>query len=280
MARVVTMVLAGALLAACANTVPHPEVQRAKRDYQAALDDPLIDRKDSLQLLEAEKDIQRAEAANREKDELGVTHYVYLADMRIRIARLTAETKAANARAAELARERPSLRLEARTAEADVATARALAAEETARTATQRAQRAERELEELETRQTERGHALTLGGVHFDFNKTALKPEATRKLSMLAGFLIANPDRAVLVEGYADVVGSDPANAIVSRGRADSVKRYLVANGVAADRIAVAAHGASDPLQSNESTEGRDLNRRAQITILPPGVSAADVAAE
>ena len=276
MARVACVFLAAVFLVACAGTKPHPEVLRAKRDYQAALEDPLIDRKDSLQLLEAEKDIARAEAANRDKDELGVTHFVYMADMRIRIARLTAETKSANAEASALARERPSLRLEARTAEADVATERAIAAEDTARTATRRAEDAERQLGEMEARQTERGYALTLGGVHFDFNKTALKPEATRKLSMLAGFLIANPDRSVLVEGYADEVGSDPANAIVSRGRADSVKRYLVANGVAADRIAVEAHGAADPLQSNESSEGRDLNRRAQVTILPPGVSAGD----
>jgi outer membrane protein OmpA-like peptidoglycan-associated protein len=278
MARIVSVALVAAFLVACASTKPHPEVLRVKREYQAALDDPQIDRKDSLQLLEAEKDIAHAEAANRDKDELGVTHYVYLADMRIRIARLTAETKAANAQAAALAKERPSLRLEARTAEADVATERAAAAEATAVSATRRAEEAERQLNDMEARQTERGYALALGGVHFDFNKTALKPEATRKLSMLAGFLIANPDRDVLVEGFADEVGSDPANEIVSRGRADSVKRYLVANGVGADRIAVKAYGAADPLQSNESVEGRDLNRRAQITILPPGASAADAA--
>jgi outer membrane protein OmpA-like peptidoglycan-associated protein len=278
MARIVSVALVAAFLVACASTKPHPEVLRVKREYQAALDDPQIDRKDSLQLLEAEKDIAHAEAANRDKDELGVTHYVYLADMRIRIARLTAETKAANAKAAALAKERPSLRLEARTAEADVATERAAAAEATAVSATRRAEEAERQLNDMEARQTERGYALALGGVHFDFNKTALKPEATRKLSMLAGFLIANPDRDVLVEGFADEVGSDPANEIVSRGRADSVKRYLVANGVGADRIAVKAYGAADPLQSNESVEGRDLNRRAQITILPPGASAADAA--
>jgi outer membrane protein OmpA-like peptidoglycan-associated protein len=278
MARIVSVALVAAFLVACASTKPHPEVLRVKQDYQAALDDPQIDRKDSLQLLEAEKDIAHAEAANRDKDELGVTHYVYLADMRIRIARLTAETKAANAKAAALAQERPSLRLEARTAEADVATERAAAAEATAVSATRRAEEAERQLNDMEARQTERGYALALGGVHFDFNKTALKPEATRKLSMLAGFLIANPDRDVLVEGFADEVGSDPANEIVSRGRADSVKRYLVANGVGADRIAVKAYGAADPLQSNESVEGRDLNRRAQITILPPGASAADAA--
>jgi outer membrane protein OmpA-like peptidoglycan-associated protein len=272
-------ILAGALAVAvvatgCANTRPHPEIQRVKREYQMALEDPLVDRKDSIQLLEAEKDIKAAEAANRDKDFEAVTHHTYVADTRIRIARLTAETKAANRKAAELARQRPELRLEARTAEADVATARARQAEQEARMAQDKARKLESQLDEMEARQSERGHVLTLGGVSFDFNDSELKPEATRKLSLLAGFLIANPDRNVLVEAYGDAVGTAEANELVSRARAQSVRRYLVANGVASERIATEAHGKEDPLASNQGVEGRAMNRRAQITILPPGVAA------
>ncbi len=251
------------LALACANTKPNPEIERVKRSYNAALEDPLIDVKNSLQLLEAEKDIQAAEQANRDRDETLVAHYTYLADTRIRIAHLTAETQAANRKARELAQQRPSLRLEARTAEADVATATALKYEAQAR-----------ELDELEARQTERGDVLALGGVHFDFNQTELKPEATRKLSRLAGFLIANPNRDVLVEGYADAIGPESANETVSRERAEAVERYLVANGVNPARITTRWHGSLGPVEANSSADGRTMNRRAQVTVLPPNVAA------
>ena len=233
---------------ACANTTPHPDVVRVKREYNDVLDDPRIDAKNSIQLLEASKEIKAAEEANRSKEEAIVTHNVYMAETRIRIARLNAETKLANQQAqAEMTK------------------------------VGKRARELEKELADLEARQTERGAVLALGGVHFDFNDTELKPDASRKLSRLAGFLIANPNRNVLVEGYGDVVGPDAANEQVSQARAAAVKRYLVANGIAPERITVVAYGGADPLESNQSDEGRGQNRRAQITILPPGVSAQTI---
>lgn len=273
MRRVILTFVVVAVAVACSNKNPHPEIQRVKREYQAALEDPLVDRKDSIQLLEAEKEIKRAEAANRDKKFEEVTHYTYVADTRIRIARLTAETKAANRKATELAAARPELRLEARTAEADVATQRARQAELDARAAQEKAGKLQGQLDEMEARQSERGHVLALGGVSFDFNDSELKPEATRKLSLLAGFLIANPDRNVLVAAYGDAVGTSEANQLVSSARAQAVKRYLVANGIAAERIGIEAYGKEDPLGSNAAEEGRAMNRRAEVTILPPGVS-------
>lgn len=274
MQRIAIVSLALALGLACAKPPPSPEIQRAEGAYSAALEDPLVDQKDSVQLLEAGDEIQRAQEAHEDGEPDLVTHYVYLAETRIRIARLTAETKAANRKAQELAAERPELRLEARTAEADVATERALEAEKEARAATDRADRLQRDLDEMEARQTERGHVLTLGGVSFDFNEATLKPAAARQLSLLAGFLIANPEREVLVEGYADATGSEPVNLDISRQRAEAVKRYLVANGVAADRIHLEAHGKGMPLEANTTAGGREVNRRAQVTILGPGVAA------
>jgi outer membrane protein OmpA-like peptidoglycan-associated protein len=245
------LVLVAALLAfgaACANKTPSPEVQRVKREYNDVLDDPRIDAKNSIQLLDASKEIKLAEEANRAKKPEIVSHNVYMAETRIRIARLNAETKLANEQTED---QMKSVALRARTLEKGLA--------------------------DLEARQTERGAVLALGGVHFDFNDTELKADASRKLSRLAGFLIANPNRMVLVEGYGDVVGPDPANQRVSQARAEAVKRYLVANGIAPERITVVAYGGADPLESNQSDEGRGQNRRAQITILPPGVSAQSI---
>jgi outer membrane protein OmpA-like peptidoglycan-associated protein len=248
MKRLVLVAVLLAFGAACANKTPSPEVVRVKREYNDVLDDPRIDAKNSIQLLEASKEIQAAEAANRSKDFDVVTHNVYMAETRIRIARLNAETKLANQQA-----------------------------ESEMKNVAMRARALEKELADLEARQTERGAVLALGGVHFDFNDTELKPDASRKLSRLAGFLIANPNRNVLVEGYGDIVGPDPANEQVSQARAEAVKRYLVANGIAPERITVVAYGGADPLESNKSDEGRGQNRRAQITILPPGVSAQTI---
>ena len=127
----------------------------------------------------------------------------------------------------------------------------------------------------LDAEQTERGLVLTLGGVLFGFDSAELKPEAELSLARIAGFLIAAEDREVLVEGFTDNVGTEEYNLELSKQRAEAVTATLVENRVAPSRILAAGFGPAYSVASNDEDEGRALNRRVEIIILDPGLSAA-----
>jgi outer membrane protein OmpA-like peptidoglycan-associated protein len=121
----------------------------------------------------------------------------------------------------------------------------------------------------LETRREARGLIVSLSDVLFDFNKATLKPGAREKLSKLAGVLIAYPGNYRLqIEGHTDSIGSDEYNLKLSRDRAEAVRYYLVQGGVAGDRIAeVRGMGKVVPVATNDTAEGRQMNRRVEIVI-------------
>ena len=129
-----------------------------------------------------------------------------------------------------------------------------------------------RELSELKARQTERGIVLTIGDVLFATGKATLSPDANRSVEKLAGFLKKYTNRKVLIEGHTDSVGSDEYNMTLSRQRADSVKEKLVADEVDADRITTVGYGKEYPVASNETTAGKQLNRRVDVIVLNEGV--------
>ncbi|MFN0119625.1 MAG: OmpA family protein [Blastocatellia bacterium] len=126
----------------------------------------------------------------------------------------------------------------------------------------------------LETRREARGLIVNLSDVLFDTGRATLKPGAREKLSKLAGILSAYPGAyQVEVEGHTDSVGSDESNLNLSRGRAESVRDYLVLNGIKPERIIAAqGFGESKPVADNETAAGRQVNRRVEIVIadLPP----------
>jgi len=129
----------------------------------------------------------------------------------------------------------------------------------------------------LETKREARGLVVSLSDVLFDFNKATLKPGARERLSKLAGVLIAYPGPYLIqIEGHTDAIGSEEYNLKLSQDRADTVRYYLVQTGVAADRITgVRGLGKTMPVASNETPEGRQMNRRVEIVIsdLVPTVS-------
>lgn len=121
----------------------------------------------------------------------------------------------------------------------------------------------------LETRREARGLIVNLSDVLFDTGKATLKPGAREKLSKLAGILIAYPGAyQIEIEGHTDSVGSDESNLSLSRGRAESVRDYLVQNGIKSERvIAARGFGESKPVADNETAAGRQVNRRVEIII-------------
>lgn len=121
----------------------------------------------------------------------------------------------------------------------------------------------------LETRREARGLIVNLSDVLFDFNQASLKPGAKEKLSKLAGILIAYPGYyRIEIEGHTDAVGSEEYNLRLSESRAASVRDYLVQASLDTARIvATRGLGKTRPVATNDTAEGRQMNRRVEIII-------------
>jgi outer membrane protein OmpA-like peptidoglycan-associated protein len=125
----------------------------------------------------------------------------------------------------------------------------------------------------LETRREARGLIVSLSDVLFDFNKATLTPGAREKLSKIAGVLIAYPGAYSLeIEGHTDAVGTEDYNMKLSRERAEAVRDYIAQAGVKQERItATRGLGKSQPVASNDTAAGRQMNRRVEIVINDTG---------
>ncbi len=101
----------------------------------------------------------------------------------------------------------------------------------------------------------------------FDFNSAALRPDSQQTLRDLASNFQRYPDETISVEGHTDKVGSMEYNQNLSERRAYSVKDYLSTQGVPGSRITAIGYGESRPKASNDTPDGRQLNRRVEIHI-------------
>ncbi len=105
--------------------------------------------------------------------------------------------------------------------------------------------------------------------VLFDFDKYNIKPQFFNLLDEVASIFHQNPDLRVIVEGHTDNIGTAKYNMKLSIRRANAVRDYLVKKGVAKDKMKVEGFGFSRPVATNETDEGRALNRRVQFTPVP-----------
>src|SRR5687768_10578826 len=119
----------------------------------------------------------------------------------------------------------------------------------------------------LRTRDTERGLIVSVGDVLFATGRVELQPAAREKLARFAGIVLGHPGLRVRAEGYTDATGSDDVNMRLSHQRAEGVGRFLIDQGVAADRIAVQGLGAANPIAGNDTAEGRQQNRRVELIV-------------
>jgi outer membrane protein OmpA-like peptidoglycan-associated protein len=117
-------------------------------------------------------------------------------------------------------------------------------------------------------KQTDLGATLVLQDVVFETGKAVLKPGAEARLRPLAGYLAANPNVRVRIDGHTDAEGSDTANQGLSQARAAAVRNALGALGVDAARIEAIGHGESQPVADNKDAAGRQQNRRVEITLV------------
>lgn len=106
-------------------------------------------------------------------------------------------------------------------------------------------------------------------GIYFSFARADIRPQSERVLEDIAGLLARHPDWSLRIVGHTDGIGGDAANLDLSQRRAESVKAALVRRyGIAADRLLTGGFGESQPKDSNDTPEGRALNRRVELTRL------------
>jgi outer membrane protein OmpA-like peptidoglycan-associated protein len=112
---------------------------------------------------------------------------------------------------------------------------------------------------------TQRQARVTLRGVNFELGKAVLLPISRDVLNEVARSLVANPTVRVEVAGHTDSTGSRAVNERLSLARAESVKAFLIENGVAADRMEVQGYASTQPVASNKTVSGRAQNRRVEL---------------
>jgi len=127
----------------------------------------------------------------------------------------------------------------------------------------------------LQTRDTAKGLIVSMPDVLFAFNQYTLKPEARERLAKISGIILAYPDLKLQIEGYTDSIGSDEYNQQLSEKRAEAVRDYLVSNGVNMNNVAAMGMGKSDPVASNSTAQGRQLNRRVEMIVSGEAIGSA-----
>ena len=106
-------------------------------------------------------------------------------------------------------------------------------------------------------------------GVTFDFNKTELKPQFFPALNNVAATLREYNQTIVEVSGHTDNVGSEAVNQRISEQRAQNVASYLIGQGLQRERFEVAGYNFRHPVADNSTEQGRALNRRVEIRLIP-----------
>lgn len=111
------------------------------------------------------------------------------------------------------------------------------------------------------------GETIRLNNIFFETAKWDLLPTSFVELDKLVKILSDNPLMEITIAGHTDNVGNDDANQTLSANRAKSVVDYLVSKGIMANRFQQAGYGETKPLASNDTDEGKALNRRVEFTI-------------
>jgi len=119
----------------------------------------------------------------------------------------------------------------------------------------------------LETRDTARGLVVNMSDVLFDSGKYALRPLAREKLAKISGIVLAYPTLKLAVEGNTDSVGTELFNQDLSEKRAEGVRTYLTQQGVPESSTTATGFGKTRPIASNDTSEGRQQNRRVELIV-------------
>ncbi len=122
---------------------------------------------------------------------------------------------------------------------------------------------------EIERQQNEILKLTLQGEVTFDFDSARIKPTFYRSLDRIAEIMQRYPQTDIVVAGHTDNIGAPRYNLDLSLRRANAVADYFIARGVSRARLATEGHGDLAPVASNMTAEGRSLNRRVEIFVVP-----------
>jgi len=117
------------------------------------------------------------------------------------------------------------------------------------------------------------GETIVLRGVYFDFDRATLRPESEKELQEVLRVLQRYPDIRAEIQGHTDGQGSHEYNDRLSSARAAAVRDYLVKHGIDPSRLEARGYGKRFPVATNDTPEGRQLNRRVELKILESGAT-------
>ncbi|HWP36378.1 MAG TPA: peptidoglycan-associated lipoprotein Pal [Gemmatimonadales bacterium] len=120
-------------------------------------------------------------------------------------------------------------------------------------------------------RATEEVRATLMTRIHFDFDKSDIRPGDAQVLDQKLAILQANPNLRIEIVGHCDERGSDEYNLALGNRRALAAKQYLVSRGIAADRITTRSMGEEQPLAMGSTEEAWAQNRRDEFAIVSGG---------
>jgi outer membrane protein OmpA-like peptidoglycan-associated protein len=108
---------------------------------------------------------------------------------------------------------------------------------------------------------------IIMHGIKFETASSKIKPESYPILNETLDTVLYYPRKPVIITGYTDNRGGVPYNQKLSEARAAAVKDYFIQHGVAPWRIETVGMGEADPIATNNTTKGRALNRRIEVTF-------------
>lgn len=112
------------------------------------------------------------------------------------------------------------------------------------------------------------GNSIVLKNIFFDFNKSTLRKESENEIQQLVKLLTDVPTMKIEISGHTDNRGSDEYNKNLSNQRAKAVYDRLIEKGIDASRLTYVGYGEEKPIATNETEEGRQLNRRTEFKVL------------
>lgn len=133
------------------------------------------------------------------------------------------------------------------------------------------AERIEEEIPGAEVTRVGEGINVTFNeeaGVYFDTSKSNVKGTSAETLNKLAGIFKEYPKSYILVEGHTDSAGPEDYNMKLSQQRAESVTKYLIAQGISSGRFTTKWYGELQPKADNSTAEGKSKNRRVELAIV------------
>ena len=112
------------------------------------------------------------------------------------------------------------------------------------------------------------GSKIALRNVFFDIGKSIVKEDSFAELARLVSLMKQLPNLMVELSGHTDNTGSEVLNNRLSQKRAEAVIEYLIDKGIDKKKLTAKGYGSTVPIDSNETLEGRQNNRRTEFEII------------